>query len=73
MAISSPKFSSFNRRRFQREESDRPRAVDFGEDRARLVIIIPSVNRVEQQRLFHGALDALSRFGELIGKQHMNS
>ncbi len=33
-----------------------------------LVIIIPSVNRVEQQRLFHGALDELSRFGELINR-----
>jgi predicted nuclease of predicted toxin-antitoxin system len=33
---------------------------------AGLVIIIPSVNRVEQRRLFHGVLDELSRFGELI-------
>ena len=35
---------------------------------AGLVIIIPSVNRVEQQRLFQGALDELSRFGELINR-----
>jgi predicted nuclease of predicted toxin-antitoxin system len=35
---------------------------------AGLVIILPSVNRVEQQRLFHGALDELSRFGELINR-----
>ena len=35
---------------------------------AGLVIIIPSVNRVEQQRLFRGALDELSRFGELINR-----
>ena len=35
---------------------------------AGLVIIIPSVNRVEQQRLFHGALDELYRFGDLINR-----
>ena len=35
---------------------------------AGLVIIIPSVNRVEQQRLFRGALDELSRFVELINR-----
>ena len=35
---------------------------------AGLVIIIPSVNRVEQQRLFRSALDELSRFGELINR-----
>jgi predicted nuclease of predicted toxin-antitoxin system len=35
---------------------------------AGLVIIIPSVNRVEQQRLFRGALDALGQFGELINQ-----
>jgi predicted nuclease of predicted toxin-antitoxin system len=33
---------------------------------AGLVIIIPSVNRVQQQRLFRGALDALAQFGEPI-------
>ena len=32
------------------------------------LVIIPSVNRVEQQRLFQGALDELSRFGELINR-----
>ncbi len=35
---------------------------------AGLIIIVPSVNRVEQQRLFDGALDELSRFGELINR-----
>ena len=35
---------------------------------AGLVIIIPSVNRMEQQRLFRGALDALGQFGELINQ-----
>jgi predicted nuclease of predicted toxin-antitoxin system len=33
---------------------------------AGLVIIIPSVNRIEQQRLFRGALDELARFGEPV-------
>ena len=33
---------------------------------AGLVIIIPSVNRVEQQQLFRGALDELAAFGELV-------
>ena len=33
---------------------------------AGLLIIIPSVNRVEQQRLFRGALDELARFGEPV-------
>lgn len=33
---------------------------------AGLVIIIPSVNRLEQQRLFRGALDALASFGEPV-------
>jgi predicted nuclease of predicted toxin-antitoxin system len=35
---------------------------------AGLVIIIPSVNRLEQQRLFRGALDELARFGEPINR-----
>lgn len=35
---------------------------------AGLVIIIPSVNRVQQQQLFRGALDELARFGELINR-----
>jgi hypothetical protein len=35
---------------------------------AGLVIIIPSVNRVEQQRLFRGALDELGQLGELINR-----
>ena len=35
---------------------------------AGLVIIIPSVNRVEQQRLFHGTLDELARLGEPINR-----
>jgi predicted nuclease of predicted toxin-antitoxin system len=33
---------------------------------AGLVIIIPSVNRGAQQRLFRGALDELVAFGELV-------
>jgi predicted nuclease of predicted toxin-antitoxin system len=33
---------------------------------AGLVIIIPNVNRVGQQRLFLGALDELARFGEPV-------
>ena len=33
---------------------------------AGLVIIIPSVNRVEQQQLFRGALDELAAFGGLV-------
>jgi predicted nuclease of predicted toxin-antitoxin system len=33
---------------------------------AGLVIIIPSVGRMEQQRLFRGALDELVTFGELV-------
>jgi hypothetical protein len=33
-----------------------------------VIIIIPSINRAERQRLFHGALDELSRFGELINR-----
>ena len=35
---------------------------------AGLVIIIPSVNRMQQQQLFLGALDELARFGELINR-----
>ena len=35
---------------------------------AGLLIIIPSVNRVEQQRLFLGALDELVTVGELINQ-----
>src|SRR5271154_4654216 len=35
---------------------------------AGLVIIFPSVNRVEQQRLFRGALDELARFGEPVNR-----
>jgi predicted nuclease of predicted toxin-antitoxin system len=35
---------------------------------AGLVIIIPNVNRVEQQRLFLGALDELTRLGEPINR-----
>lgn len=35
---------------------------------AGLVIIIPSVNRVEQQRLFRGALEELARFGEPVNR-----
>lgn len=35
---------------------------------AGLVIIIPSVNRVEQQRLFRGALDELARIGEPVNR-----
>jgi predicted nuclease of predicted toxin-antitoxin system len=35
---------------------------------AGLVIIIPSVNRVEQQRLFLGALDELARVGEPVNR-----
>jgi predicted nuclease of predicted toxin-antitoxin system len=35
---------------------------------AGLVIIVPSVSRVEQQRLFRGALDVLTPFGELINQ-----
>jgi predicted nuclease of predicted toxin-antitoxin system len=35
---------------------------------AGLVIIIPSVNRRQQQQLFRGALDELARFGELINR-----
>ena len=33
---------------------------------AGLVVIIPSVSRIEQQRLFGAALDELTQFGELI-------
>jgi predicted nuclease of predicted toxin-antitoxin system len=35
---------------------------------AGLLIIIPNVNRVEQQRLFLGALDELATVGELINR-----
>jgi predicted nuclease of predicted toxin-antitoxin system len=35
---------------------------------AGLVIVIPSVNRMMQQQLFRGALDALAGFGELINR-----
>ena len=35
---------------------------------AGLVIIIPSVNRVEQQRLSRGALDELAQFGEPVNR-----
>lgn len=35
---------------------------------AGLVIIVPSVDRVEQQRLFRGALDELARFGEPVNR-----
>jgi predicted nuclease of predicted toxin-antitoxin system len=35
---------------------------------AGLVIIIPSVNRMQQQQLFLGALDELAQFGELINR-----
>jgi predicted nuclease of predicted toxin-antitoxin system len=35
---------------------------------AGLIIIIPRVNRVEQQRLFLGALDELARFGEPVNR-----
>jgi predicted nuclease of predicted toxin-antitoxin system len=35
---------------------------------AGLVIIIPSVNRRDQQRLFRGALDELARFGEPVNR-----
>ncbi len=35
---------------------------------AGLVLIIPSVNRVDQQRLFHGAVDELVRFGEPVNR-----
>ena len=35
---------------------------------AGLLIIIPNVNRVEQQRLFLGALDELATMGELINR-----
>lgn len=35
---------------------------------AGLVIIIPSVNRVEQQRLFLGVLDELAGFGEPVNR-----
>jgi hypothetical protein len=35
---------------------------------AGLVIIIPSVNRAEQQRLFLGALDELARFGDPVNR-----
>jgi predicted nuclease of predicted toxin-antitoxin system len=35
---------------------------------ARLVIIIPSVGRAEQQRLFRGALDELARLGEPVNR-----
>jgi predicted nuclease of predicted toxin-antitoxin system len=35
---------------------------------AGLVIIIPSVNRMEQQRLFLGALDELVRVGEPVNR-----
>ena len=35
---------------------------------AGLVIIIPSVNRVKQQRLFRGALDELARIGEPVNR-----
>jgi len=35
---------------------------------AGLVIIIPNVNRMEQQRLFRGALDELARLGEPVNR-----
>jgi predicted nuclease of predicted toxin-antitoxin system len=35
---------------------------------AGLVIIIPNLNRLDQQRLFQGALDAVDAFGELINR-----
>lgn len=35
---------------------------------AGLVIIVPSVNRLEQQRLFRGALDELAQFGEPVNR-----
>ena len=35
---------------------------------AGLVLIIPSVNRVDQQRLFQGAVDELVRFGEPVNR-----
>jgi predicted nuclease of predicted toxin-antitoxin system len=35
---------------------------------AGLVIIVPSINRLEQQQLFRGALDELAAFGELINR-----
>jgi len=35
---------------------------------AGLVVIVPSVNREEQQRLFLGALDELRRFGEPVNR-----
>jgi predicted nuclease of predicted toxin-antitoxin system len=35
---------------------------------AGLLIIIPNVNRIEQQRLFLGALDELATVGELINQ-----
>ena len=35
---------------------------------AGLVVIVPSVNRDEQQRLFLGALDELARFGEPVNR-----
>ena len=35
---------------------------------AGLIIIIPSVNRIGQQRLFLGALDELARFGEPVNR-----
>jgi predicted nuclease of predicted toxin-antitoxin system len=35
---------------------------------AGLVIIMPNVNRVEQQRLFRGALDELAMLGDLVNR-----
>jgi predicted nuclease of predicted toxin-antitoxin system len=35
---------------------------------AGLIVIIPSVNRLEQQRLFRAALDELAQTGELINR-----
>jgi predicted nuclease of predicted toxin-antitoxin system len=35
---------------------------------AGLVIIVPNVNRIDQQRLFRGALDELARFGEPVNR-----
>lgn len=35
---------------------------------AGLVLIIPSVNRVDQQRLFRGAVNELVRFGEPVNR-----
>jgi len=48
--------------------ADFPRIYAAQRLHAGLVIIVPNVNRTEQQRLFVGALDELGRLGEPVNQ-----